>query len=146
MYQWCGFKSRQGKNKNLTALKSNSNTVWFNLRTYIYIYIFATSLSVSLHNLLDFYIYIYITICINSVSTKIVLKLCGCFFPFSLCNIFFFYVNEFKIYTPCCTITLWDIFIYYYLLSNVIFGNMSCTSSRDNFNSKYWYEARNYTT
>ena len=30
MYQWCGFKSRRGKNQNLTALKSNSNTVWFN--------------------------------------------------------------------------------------------------------------------
>ena len=29
------FKSRRGKNKNLTALKSNSNTVWFNLHTYI---------------------------------------------------------------------------------------------------------------
>ena len=37
MYQWCGFKSRRGKNKNLTALKSNSNTVWFNFQTYIYI-------------------------------------------------------------------------------------------------------------
>ena len=34
-YQWCGFKSRRGKNKNLTALKSNSNTVWFNFQTYI---------------------------------------------------------------------------------------------------------------
>jgi hypothetical protein len=33
VYQWCGFKSRKGKNKNLTALKSNSNTVWFNLQT-----------------------------------------------------------------------------------------------------------------
>ena len=32
-----GFKSRGGKNKNLTALKSNSNTVWFNFQTYIYI-------------------------------------------------------------------------------------------------------------
>jgi hypothetical protein len=32
------FKSRRGKNKNLTALKSNSNTVWFNFQTYIYIY------------------------------------------------------------------------------------------------------------
>ena len=40
MYQWCGFKSRRGKNKNLTALKSNSNTVWFNFQTYIYIYIY----------------------------------------------------------------------------------------------------------
>ena len=37
MYQWCEFKSRRGKNKNLTALKSNSNTVWFNFQTYIYI-------------------------------------------------------------------------------------------------------------
>ena len=38
MYQWCGFKSRRGKNKSLTALKSNSNTVWFNFQMYIYIY------------------------------------------------------------------------------------------------------------
>ena len=30
----------RGKNKNLTALKSNSNTVWFNFQTYIYIYIY----------------------------------------------------------------------------------------------------------
>jgi hypothetical protein len=27
VYQWCEFKSRRGKNKNLTAQKSNSNTV-----------------------------------------------------------------------------------------------------------------------
>ena len=40
MYQWCGFKSRRGKNKNLTALKSNSNTVWFNFQTYIYICVY----------------------------------------------------------------------------------------------------------
>jgi hypothetical protein len=40
VYQWCGFKSRRGKNKKLTALKSNSNTVWFNFQTYIYIYIY----------------------------------------------------------------------------------------------------------
>ena len=39
MYQWCGFKSRRGKNKNLTALKSNSNIVWFNFQTYMYIHI-----------------------------------------------------------------------------------------------------------
>jgi hypothetical protein len=31
----CGFKSRPGKNKHLTALTSNSNTVWFNFQTYI---------------------------------------------------------------------------------------------------------------
>ena len=37
MYQWYEFKSRRGKNKNLTAQKSNSNTVWFNFQTYIYI-------------------------------------------------------------------------------------------------------------
>ena len=41
MYQWCGFKSRRGKNKNLTAQKSNSNTVWFNFQTYIDIYIYS---------------------------------------------------------------------------------------------------------
>jgi hypothetical protein len=40
VYQWCGFKSRGGKNKNLSALKSNSNTVWFNFQTYIYISIY----------------------------------------------------------------------------------------------------------
>ena len=37
MNQWCEFKSHRGKNKKLTALKSNSNTVWFNFQTYIYI-------------------------------------------------------------------------------------------------------------
>ena len=41
MYQWCEFKSRRGKNKNLTVLKSNSNIVWFNFQTYIYIYIYT---------------------------------------------------------------------------------------------------------
>jgi hypothetical protein len=35
MYQWCGFKSSRVKNNKLTALKSNSNTVWFNSQTYI---------------------------------------------------------------------------------------------------------------
>jgi hypothetical protein len=35
VHQWCEFKSCQGKNKNLTAQKSNSNTVWFNFQTYI---------------------------------------------------------------------------------------------------------------
>ena len=35
---WCGFKSPRGKNTNLTALKSNSNTVWLNFQIYIYIY------------------------------------------------------------------------------------------------------------
>jgi hypothetical protein len=35
VYQWCEVKSRRGKNKNLTAQKSNSNTVWFNFQTYI---------------------------------------------------------------------------------------------------------------
>jgi hypothetical protein len=28
----------EARNKNLTAQKSNSNTVWFNFQTYIYIY------------------------------------------------------------------------------------------------------------
>ena len=39
VYQWCEFKSRRGKNKNLRSHKSNSNTVWFNFQTYTYIYI-----------------------------------------------------------------------------------------------------------
>ena len=56
MYQWCGFKSRRGKNKNLTALKSNSNTVWFNFQTCIYIYISNG------HIIYIIYIYIYITV------------------------------------------------------------------------------------
>ena len=43
VYQWCGFKSRRGKNKKLTALKSNSNTVWFDFQTYI---IFSINLHV----------------------------------------------------------------------------------------------------
>ena len=40
MYQWCEFKSRRWKNKHLTALQSNSNTVCYNFQTYIYIYIY----------------------------------------------------------------------------------------------------------
>jgi hypothetical protein len=35
---WVQIPSRE--KKNLTALKSNSNTVWFNVQTYIYIYIY----------------------------------------------------------------------------------------------------------
>ena len=40
-YIWCcsvtmvWVQTRRGKNKYLTALKSNSNTVWFNFQTYI---------------------------------------------------------------------------------------------------------------
>jgi hypothetical protein len=41
------IESRRWKSKNLTALKSNSNTVWFNFQTYIYIYIYIRSLSYS---------------------------------------------------------------------------------------------------
>ena len=37
MYQWCEFKSRRGKNKNLSAQSSNSNTVWFKFSD-VYIY------------------------------------------------------------------------------------------------------------
>jgi hypothetical protein len=35
---WVRISSR---NKYLTPLKSNSNTVWFNFQTYIYIYLFG---------------------------------------------------------------------------------------------------------
>ena len=34
-----GSNPVEGRKKKLTALKSNSNTVWFNFQTYIYIYI-----------------------------------------------------------------------------------------------------------
>jgi hypothetical protein len=54
VYQWCGFKSRRGKNKNLTALKSNSNTVWFNFQTYIYIYLVRLSTNNSNHLQMEF--------------------------------------------------------------------------------------------
>jgi len=46
-----------------------------------------------------------------------------------------FDVNELNIYTSFCTyftVTLRDIFRYYYLLFNVIFGNISCISRGDN--------------
>ena len=53
VYQWCEFKSRRGKNKLLTALKSNANTVWLNFQTYIYVWkLNQTVLE------LDLYIYI----------------------------------------------------------------------------------------
>ena len=50
VYQWCRFKSRRGKNKNLTALKSNSNTVWFNFQTYIIFSINLVSFKVTLRS------------------------------------------------------------------------------------------------
>ena len=50
VYQWGGFKSRRGKNKNLTALKSNSNTVWFNFQTYIIFSINLVSFKVTLRS------------------------------------------------------------------------------------------------
>ena len=40
MYQRYELKFRRGKNRKLTAQRSNSNTVWFNFQTYIYIYIY----------------------------------------------------------------------------------------------------------
>ena len=79
MYQWCGFKSRRGKNNNLTALKSNSNTGWFNFQTYI---IFSIKL-VSL-------------VTLRSSETDI---LYGCHFLRCLYNILYFLwlYNEFII-------------------------------------------------
>ena len=50
VYQWGEFKSRRGKNKNLTALKSNSNTVWFNFQTYIIFSINLVSFKVTLRS------------------------------------------------------------------------------------------------
>ena len=39
---WVQIPSRE--EQNLTALKSNSNTVWFNFQTYIYIYCIVNDL------------------------------------------------------------------------------------------------------
>ena len=39
---WVQIPSRE--EQNLTALKSNSNTVWFNFQTYIYIYIYTSKM------------------------------------------------------------------------------------------------------
>jgi hypothetical protein len=36
---WVQNPSRE--KKNLTALRSNSNTLWFNFQTYIYVYIYT---------------------------------------------------------------------------------------------------------
>ena len=37
-----GSNPVEGRTKNLTALKSNSNTVWFNFQTYIYIHVYTS--------------------------------------------------------------------------------------------------------
>ena len=50
VYQWCEFKSRRGKNKNLTAQKSNINTVWFNFQTYMIFSINLVSFKVTLRS------------------------------------------------------------------------------------------------
>jgi hypothetical protein len=73
VYQWCEFKSRRGKNKNLTALKSNSKTVWFNFQTYI---IFSINL-VSL-------------VTLRSSGTDI---LYGCLLLLDVCIIYFIFCD-----------------------------------------------------
>ena len=67
--QWCGFKSRQGKNKKLTALRSNSDTVWFNFQTY-------TIFSINLVSL----------VALRSSGTDI---LYGCHLLLNVCIIYF---------------------------------------------------------
>ena len=44
---WVQIPSRE--EQNLTALKSNSNTVWFNFQTYIYIYIYFIKFDRDIH-------------------------------------------------------------------------------------------------
>ena len=44
--KWCEFKFHRGKKTNLKIQRSNSNTVWFNLQTYIYIYIYIYSITI----------------------------------------------------------------------------------------------------
>ena len=80
---WVQIPSRE--EQNLTALKSNSNTVWFNFQTYIIFSINLVSFKVTLrssgtdilygcHLLLDvcIYIYIYIYIYIGSGCSRVV--------------------------------------------------------------------------
>ena len=50
-----GSNPVEGRTKNLTALKSNSNTVWFNFQTYIYIYIYIYNTTNFLQQFLHFY-------------------------------------------------------------------------------------------
>ena len=45
-----GSNPVEGRNKNLTALKSNSNTVWFNFQTYITFSINLVSFKVTLRS------------------------------------------------------------------------------------------------
>jgi hypothetical protein len=52
-----GVSSNRGKNKKLTAQRSNSDTVWFNFQTYIYIYTHTHT-----HPHIYTYIYIHITV------------------------------------------------------------------------------------
>ena len=49
-----GSNPVEGRTKNLTALKSNSNTVWFNFQTYIYIV--GTNCALIANNPLHFHI------------------------------------------------------------------------------------------
>ena len=77
---WVQIPSRE--EQNFTALKSNSNTVWFNFQTYIYIYIYI-------------YFQTYIIFSINLVSFKVTLRssgtdiLYGCHLLLDVCIIYF---------------------------------------------------------
>ena len=62
IYQWCELKSRRGKNNNLTAQKSNSNTVWFNFQTYVYLEDWFIDWHIILYfECINIYIYYYCT-------------------------------------------------------------------------------------
>ena len=58
VYQLCEFIFRRGKNINLTAQRSNSNTVWFNFQTYILLFLFWLNEDKKI-NLLDLRNYIW---------------------------------------------------------------------------------------
>jgi hypothetical protein len=126
VYQWCDFKSRRGKNKHLTALKSNSNTVWFNFQTYIIIYIYISNKNIpvdiyfSVH---DMYHqlhskskgwkaksqYSYCSIYSTNVKTMPTCKLIDFFAPSDFVSIFLlinicFYLFLLSIFTNCLLI------------------------------------------
>ena len=120
IYQWCGFKSRRGKNKNLTALKSNSNTVWFNFQTY-------SLTSSSLDHSTTSTPYIFYSKIDKSVSSPQLRYHClfvhiflyvivfGCLFVYWIVYIYFFLIVHWLMIDHCLVFISIKTITYYYL-------------------------------
>jgi hypothetical protein len=83
----------RGKNKNLTAIKSNSNTVWFNFQTYTCIYIYTVRQKLS-------------TTLLVSIISFLIMNLFQIGLLFSL---------PVHTYLLTCETGYWSIFIYVYM-------------------------------